>query len=60
VSGGSPAINIAFYDNGQFQEDATFNVTGQNTTSAIPEPSSAAALAGLAGIGFAAMRRRRS
>jgi hypothetical protein len=60
VGGGSPAINIAFYDEGQFQEDATFNITGQVTSSAVPEPSSAAALAGLAGIAFAAARRRRS
>ena len=61
VSGGAPAINLAFYQNGQFQEDATFNVTGQSTTGgAVPEPSSAAALAGLAGLGFAASRRRRT
>ena len=60
VSGGSPAINIAFYNNGAFQEDATFNVTGQTTVGAVPEPSSAATLAGLAGIAFAAVRRRRS
>ena len=60
VSGGSPAINLAFYEDGAFQEDATFNVTGQNTTTAVPEPSSCAALAGLFGLGLATLRRKRA
>ena len=59
TSGGAPAINLAAYFNGQFKDDATFTVSGQ-TTGAIPEPSSCAALAGLLGLGFAAARRKRA
>ncbi len=57
--GDATIINLAAYMNGTLSEDATFAVTGQNT-SAIPEPSSYAALAGLAGLGLAAARRKRA
>jgi hypothetical protein len=52
------SINVASYLNGGLLGDDTFIVTSQST-SAVPEPSSYAALAGLAGLGFAVARRRR-
>ena len=56
----------AFYGNGVIQGRLTSGAVsfdnGQigGTVSAVPEPSSFAALAGLAGLGFAASRRRRA
>ena len=60
IGGSGPVINLARYLNGAFTSDATFNITGQTTAGAIPEPSSYAALAGLVGLGFVAARRKRS
>lgn len=60
TGGGAPALNLASYFDGGFIDDATFNVTGQNTTGgAIPEPSSAAALTGLACLGLVITTRRK-
>ena len=58
-SGSGGVVNVAKYDgNGDLIEDVTFSVTGQSTTSAIPEPSTSAALAALAALGLVAARRR--
>ena len=52
-------VNFGRYQAGTFADNTEFTVTSQNT-SAVPEPSSYAALAGLAGLGLAAARRRRA
>ena len=52
------SANFAYYEDGGFQEDATFNITDQST-SAIPEPSAFAATAGLLGLGATLTGRRR-
>ena len=44
------------WSNGQFEFST---LTGALTLAAVPEPSAFAALAGLAGLGFAGLRRRR-
>jgi hypothetical protein len=51
-------VNVAQYNDGTLIEDVTFTVTSQVTTSAIPEPSAFAALAGLGVLSMAAARRR--
>lgn len=53
----SVSLNLAYYLEGILQEDATLLNLTQNTT-AVPEPSGCAALAGLICAGFAFTRRR--